>query len=135
MRRYLEQIACVLRPRSVVNADVALRCFAAFLALPLRALQHDPGRATARNPAAAKKTSTIQPDDHTEVTGTGQHALLTAKAPMGGQSVRGGERLFQIVGLVPSCPPTAESRFSQLGSARIQRAWRHARTCQSCRSG
>jgi site-specific recombinase XerD len=32
MRRYLEQIACVLRPRSVVNADVALRCFAAFLA-------------------------------------------------------------------------------------------------------
>ncbi len=32
MRRYLEQIACVLRPRSVVNADGALRCFAAFLA-------------------------------------------------------------------------------------------------------
>jgi len=32
MRRYLEQIACVLRPRSVVNADQALRCFAAFLA-------------------------------------------------------------------------------------------------------
>jgi integrase len=32
MRRYLEQIACVLRPGSVVNADGALRCFAAFLA-------------------------------------------------------------------------------------------------------
>jgi site-specific recombinase XerD len=32
MRRYLEQIACVLRPRSVENADVALRCFATFLA-------------------------------------------------------------------------------------------------------
>jgi site-specific recombinase XerD len=32
MRRYLEQIACVLRPRSVVNADMALRCFAGFLA-------------------------------------------------------------------------------------------------------
>ena len=32
MRRYLEQIACVLRPGSVVNADLALRCFAAFLA-------------------------------------------------------------------------------------------------------
>jgi len=43
-----------------------------------------PAGAAARNPAAAKKTSTIQPDDHTEVTGTGQHTLLTAKAPMGG---------------------------------------------------
>jgi len=32
MRRYLEQIACVLRPRSVANADQALRCFAGFLA-------------------------------------------------------------------------------------------------------
>jgi site-specific recombinase XerD len=32
MRRYLEQIACVRRPRSVVNADLALRCFATFLA-------------------------------------------------------------------------------------------------------
>ena len=32
MRRYLEQIACVLRPRSVQNADQALRCFAGFLA-------------------------------------------------------------------------------------------------------
>ena len=32
MRRYLEQIACVLRPRSVENADQALRCFAGFLA-------------------------------------------------------------------------------------------------------
>jgi len=32
MRRYLEQIACVLRAGSVVNADGALRCFAAFLA-------------------------------------------------------------------------------------------------------
>jgi site-specific recombinase XerD len=31
MRRYLEQIACVLRPGSVVNTDGALRCFAAFL--------------------------------------------------------------------------------------------------------
>jgi site-specific recombinase XerD len=32
MRRYLEQIGCVLRPGSVVNTDGALRCFAAFLA-------------------------------------------------------------------------------------------------------
>ena len=32
MRRYLEQIACVLRPRSVQNADQALRCFVGFLA-------------------------------------------------------------------------------------------------------
>jgi hypothetical protein len=32
MRRYLEQIACVLRPGSVVNTDQTLRCFAAFLA-------------------------------------------------------------------------------------------------------
>jgi site-specific recombinase XerD len=32
MRRYLTQIACVLRPGSVVNADMALRCFAGFLA-------------------------------------------------------------------------------------------------------
>ena len=30
MRRYLEQIACVLRPGSVVNTDQTLRCFAAF---------------------------------------------------------------------------------------------------------
>jgi site-specific recombinase XerD len=32
MRRYLEQIACVLRPGSVGGADLALRSFAAFLA-------------------------------------------------------------------------------------------------------
>jgi site-specific recombinase XerD len=32
MRRYLEQIACVLWPGSVVNTDGALRCFATFLA-------------------------------------------------------------------------------------------------------
>ena len=32
MRRYLQQIGCVLRPRSVENADQALRLFAAFLA-------------------------------------------------------------------------------------------------------
>ena len=32
MRHYLEQIACVLRPGSVVNADIALRSFAGFLA-------------------------------------------------------------------------------------------------------
>ena len=31
MRRYLEQIACILRPGSVVNADIALRSFAGFL--------------------------------------------------------------------------------------------------------
>ncbi|MGH3460846.1 MAG: hypothetical protein ACRDP9_05165 [Kribbellaceae bacterium] len=31
MRRYLEQIGCVLRPGSVVNTDQALRAFAAFL--------------------------------------------------------------------------------------------------------
>jgi site-specific recombinase XerD len=32
MRRYLEQVACVLRPGSVSGADLALRSFAAFLA-------------------------------------------------------------------------------------------------------
>jgi site-specific recombinase XerD len=32
MRRYLTQIGCVLRPGSVGGADLALRCFAAFLA-------------------------------------------------------------------------------------------------------
>ncbi|HEY4569462.1 MAG TPA: hypothetical protein VIH10_08355, partial [Kribbella sp.] len=31
MRRYLEQIACVLRPGSVTGSDLALRSFAAFL--------------------------------------------------------------------------------------------------------
>jgi site-specific recombinase XerD len=31
MRRYVEQIGCVLRPRSVVNTDEALRCFTEFL--------------------------------------------------------------------------------------------------------
>jgi site-specific recombinase XerD len=31
MRRYVEQIACVLRPGSVNNADIALRAFAGFL--------------------------------------------------------------------------------------------------------
>ena len=31
MRRYLEQIACVLRPGSVVGVDLGLRSFAAFL--------------------------------------------------------------------------------------------------------
>ena len=32
MRRYLTQIGCVLRPGSVDNADMALRCFAGFAA-------------------------------------------------------------------------------------------------------
>jgi len=31
MGRYLEQVACTLRPGSVAGADLALRCFAAFL--------------------------------------------------------------------------------------------------------
>ena len=31
MGRYLEQVACTLRPGSVGGADQALRCFAAFL--------------------------------------------------------------------------------------------------------
>jgi site-specific recombinase XerD len=31
MRRYLTQIGCILRPRSVVNTDMALRSFAVFL--------------------------------------------------------------------------------------------------------
>ena len=31
MRRYLQQIGCILRPRSVVNTDMSLRSFAAFL--------------------------------------------------------------------------------------------------------
>jgi len=36
MRRYLEQIACILRPGSVRNTDQALRSFAGFL------LEHAP---------------------------------------------------------------------------------------------
>jgi hypothetical protein len=32
MRRYLTQIGCILRPGSVGGADLALRCFASFLA-------------------------------------------------------------------------------------------------------
>jgi site-specific recombinase XerD len=40
MRRYLHQLACVLRPRSVGNADQALRSLAAFLA------EHAPGVST-----------------------------------------------------------------------------------------
>jgi hypothetical protein len=32
MRRYLQQVACVLRPGSVCGADLALPSFAAFLA-------------------------------------------------------------------------------------------------------
>ncbi len=32
MRRYLQQVGCVLRPGSVSGADLALRSFAAFLA-------------------------------------------------------------------------------------------------------
>ena len=31
MRRYLTQVGCVLRPRSVDNADMGLRSFAGFL--------------------------------------------------------------------------------------------------------
>ena len=31
MRRYLDQIACVLRPGSVGDTDLALRSFAGFL--------------------------------------------------------------------------------------------------------
>lgn len=31
MRRYLQQVACSLRPRSVGGVDLALRCFVAFL--------------------------------------------------------------------------------------------------------
>jgi hypothetical protein len=31
MRRYLEQVGCILRHGSVNNADIALRCFAGFL--------------------------------------------------------------------------------------------------------
>jgi hypothetical protein len=34
MRRYLEQITCVLRPGSVSGADLALRSFAGFLGCP-----------------------------------------------------------------------------------------------------
>jgi site-specific recombinase XerD len=43
MRRYLEQVACVLRPGSVRGADLALRSFAAFLAeapSPVSSLAH-----------------------------------------------------------------------------------------------
>jgi hypothetical protein len=32
MRRYLQQIGCILRPGSVTNTDGSLRCLAAFLA-------------------------------------------------------------------------------------------------------
>ena len=36
MRRYLEQVGCVLRPASVAAAGVALRTFALFLAESIR---------------------------------------------------------------------------------------------------
>ena len=52
IRRYLEQIACVLRPRSVVNADVTLRCFAAFLAEAVPR-----GTGLARSPAGMLRRS------------------------------------------------------------------------------
>ena len=42
MRRYLEQIRCVLRPGSVVNADIALRSFAGKLAPPLQQHREQP---------------------------------------------------------------------------------------------
>jgi hypothetical protein len=31
IRRYLQQVACSLRPRSVGGVDLALRCFVTFL--------------------------------------------------------------------------------------------------------
>ena len=52
MRRYLEQVACVLRPGSVSGADLALRSFAAFLA----EARHRPAR-WPRSPAGTSRTS------------------------------------------------------------------------------
>jgi hypothetical protein len=52
----------------------------------LRALQLDPDRAPARNPAAASKSHNNRhppPGSRREVTGPDQYALLTARAPMG----------------------------------------------------
>jgi hypothetical protein len=52
MRRYLEQVACVLRPGSVSGADLALRSFAAFLAEA-----PSPPSRWPRSPAATSRTS------------------------------------------------------------------------------
>src|SRR5258708_37059994 len=52
-----------------------------------------PDRATARNPAPARKTRrtvATQPDDHGQVTGPGQHALLTKGTPMGASTSLAG---------------------------------------------
>ena len=52
MGRYLEQVACTLRPASVGGADLALRCFAAFLAEA-----HPEVRTVARSDASTSRTS------------------------------------------------------------------------------
>ena len=51
MRRYLEQVACVLRPGSVSDTDLALRSFAAFLA------QTSPATRWPRSPAGTSRRS------------------------------------------------------------------------------
>jgi hypothetical protein len=78
----------------------------------LRALQLDPDRAPARNPAAASKattTGTTHPR-RPEVTGPDQHAHLTAGALMGAvmavdagrRAAPGGFRDAEVAGSVPS---------------------------------
>ena len=60
MRRYLQQIGCVLRPRSVVNTDMALRSFAAFLvdaAPEVTSIADVTRRVEGASPAAGAATS------------------------------------------------------------------------------
>jgi hypothetical protein len=52
MRRCLTQIGCVLRPGSVSGADLALRCFAGFLAETAPEVT-----APRRSPAATSRTT------------------------------------------------------------------------------
>ena len=54
MRRYLEQIGCVLRPGSVTNTDQTLRCFTEFLIAFLPAGDHP---ARTNHPKATSRTT------------------------------------------------------------------------------
>src|SRR5207237_10744 len=69
----------------------------------------DPGPRGGTKPAAARKTqhNSQSPGDY-QVTGSGQHALLTEKAPMGGQSAR-----------APTCCSRSEERQIFRRSGRI----------------
>jgi hypothetical protein len=75
----VEQIGCVLRPRSVVNADMALRCFAGFLAETAPAGQlPDPGHPAAHRGVQAVAGGPARPEqarrDHRDNRAPARHA-------------------------------------------------------------